>query len=470
MLFSEAAFFVFFSAYLFFHFLVPSTYRVYLVIAGSTVFYAWWRIDYLWVPYSLTLIAWYGVRWIEGSSGPDVKRQRLTTTLIVLFLPLIIVKYTYFFTVDVAGPLVGIEHLIAEPEVLLWALPLGISFITFTVTAYIVDVYRGRYRPEDKLSRLLAYVLFFPHLIAGPILRPHELLPQLKKFRDAFDAKFTVGVAIFTLGLVKKLVFADQIADVVDPIFADGADPTGWQYLLGIYGFSVQIYCDFSGYTDMAVGLAYILRIRLPTNFRRPYSASSIVEFWRCWHITLSSWLRDYLYIPLGGSRSGRAQQFANAMITMTIGGLWHGANWTFVIWGGLHGLAIGAVHFLRAVSRGKAPPIPKWLCVVFTFHFVTLAWVYFRAPNVSSAHRVLSEVAFDADWSNLGGFISENLFPLVLIIVFLLTHRFDQHARLRLAARKVNKGFFWPFLAMAWVIAITVSQGNSAKFIYFDF
>src|SRR6185437_9531767 len=205
-------------------------------------------------------------------------------------------------------------------------LPLGISFVTFTLTAYVVDVYRGRFRVERNLVKMRGYVLFFPHLIAGPILRPHELLPQLGHLRRALGARFTLGVALFAIGLVKKVIFADTISVLVDHVYHESGVVSGWEYLLAVHGFSMQIYCDFSGYTDMAIGLAYILRIRLPTNFRRPYISSSIVEFWRRWHITLSFWLRDYLYIPLGGNRQGRSRQMLNLLITMVLGGLWHGA------------------------------------------------------------------------------------------------------------------------------------------------
>jgi alginate O-acetyltransferase complex protein AlgI len=217
-------------------------------------------------------------------------------------------------------------------------LPLGVSLVTFTLTAYIVDIYRGIFPPGAKLSHVLAYVLFFPHLIAGPILRPAELLPQLARPGPLRRTWLLPGIAIFTLGLVKKLVFADPVSEVVDAIYHSDAVPSAPEALMALYGFSLQIYCDFSGYTDMAIGIALLLGVKLPENFGQPYCAVSLVDFWRRWHITLSYWLRDYLFIPLGGSHHGLTRQIVNVMITMALGGLWHGANWTFVFWGVLHG------------------------------------------------------------------------------------------------------------------------------------
>jgi alginate O-acetyltransferase complex protein AlgI len=317
------------------------------------------------------------------------------------------------------------------------------------------------------LTDLLGYVLFFPHLIAGPILRPNELLPQLRQLRRALDARFLLGTLIFAIGLVKKLVFADTLAAAVDGVFAANANPSGWDYLLALHGFSLQIYCDFSGYTDMAIGLAYILRIRLPTNFLRPYTASSIVEFWRRWHITLSFWLRDYLYIPLGGNRRGYVRQIINLLITMLLGGLWHGAAWTFVIWGGLHGLALAAVHVMR--TRLKRLIVPAWIGTILTFYFVSIAWVYFRAPSVSIAHRVLAG-PFAAPWPEFASFASQHVFELLLVAVFFLTHRFDRHAYARIAVARINAGIVWAVVILLFVLAISTSLGSSAKFIYFDF
>jgi alginate O-acetyltransferase complex protein AlgI len=341
--------------------------------------------------------------------------------------------------------------------------------VTFTLTAYVVDIYKRKFPAGEPASTVMAYVLFFPHLIAGPILRPNELIPQLDRPRRAVLRRVAAPLAIFTLGLVKKLVFADQIAAAVDAVYAQPGPLTAPAALLSIYGFSVQIYCDFSGYTDMAIGLALLLGVRLPTNFLRPYTARSIVDFWRRWHITLSYWLRDYLYIPLGGSRRGRGREMLNVIVTMALGGLWHGASWTFVVWGLMHGFGVTVVHAVQRMS-GAARQLPRAVGVLLTFHFVTLAWIFFRAPTVGQATRMLRAAVTGGGWDNAQGFAAEHLFVLVLMGVFFLCHRFDDHRRVKAAIRFSRPEIVWPLLLLLWVVAITVSQGSSAKFIYFDF
>jgi alginate O-acetyltransferase complex protein AlgI len=467
MLFSDPVFFAFFAIYFVFHFSVAPCLRVYLIILGSTVFYAYWRVEYIWLPYLLTIITWTGARWMGAATGARERKLRLSVTLVSLFLPLAGFKYAHFFVSDVIGAVPSVASGLGNVAWLKVALPLAISFVTFTLTAYLVDLYRNRCTPEKGVATLLAYVLFFPHLIAGPILRPRELMPQLRMPRSARDASFVLGAALFALGLVKKLVFADTIAGVVDDVFARGAAPTRLEYLLAIYGYSMQIYCDFSGYTDMAIGLAYLLGVRLPRNFMRPYSAHSIVEFWRRWHITLSFWLRDYLYVPLGGNRHGRYRQLVSVMITMVLGGLWHGANWTFLVWGCLHGVALAAVHGLSSgVGRFV---IPRWISILLTFNFVSLAWVIFRSPDLGTAHRVLAGPIL-ADTGDIAGFASRYAFELVLLTLFFATHWLDQHARVRLLIRDRNRGLVPVLVALAFLFAVTVSQGSTAKFIYFDF
>ena len=469
MLFSELPFFVFFACYLAVHFALPARFRIYLIILGSTIFYAWWRVDYVWIPYALTVIAWVGGIWIISDGRARAQKTRFIIVIVSLFIPLAIAKYAHFFLSDVVGLIPGVAQDIGDVSWWRFGLPLGISFVTFTLAAYVIDVYRGSFPVERQLSKLLAYVLLFPHLIAGPILRPHELMPQLSRLTAAIGARFTLGLAIFALGLVKKLVFADMFAGAVDEVFAPGAEPTGWQYLLAIHGFSLQIYCDFSGYTDMAIGIAYLIRIRLPTNFRQPYAASSITDFWRRWHITLSFWLRDYLYIPLGGNRLGAYRRLINLMVTMLLGGLWHGAAWTFVFWGFLHGAGLIVAQVSRQLFKRIGFVVPGWLGVVLTFYFVTFSWVYFRAPDISTAHRVLLG-PFQAPWGEFTGFAMSHLFELFLLAVFFLTHRYDSHARVRLAVRRWPREIVWPLVISMLIIAVAVSQGSSAKFIYFDF
>jgi alginate O-acetyltransferase complex protein AlgI len=461
MIFSSLSFFVFFAIYFCFHLAIPLRFRNYLVIAGSTVFYSWWNIAYAWLPYLLMAIAFGGSKWMIAAKTDEARRRRLLVSLVALFAPLVFFKYTNFLYRESAGVIWGVRD-----DLFQLPLPLGVSFVTFTLTAYIVDIYRGIFPPNARLSHVLAYVLFFPHLIAGPILRPAELLPQLARPVPLRRTWVLPAIAIFTLGLVKKLVFADPVSEVVDAIYRSEAVPSAPEALMAIYGFSLQIYCDFSGYTDMAIGVALLLGVKLPENFRRPYCAVSLVDFWRRWHITLSLWLRDYLYIPLGGNRRGLASQIVNVMITMALGGLWHGANWTFVIWGLLHGLGISIVHLAQ---RFWKPRVPAWLGILITFHLVTLGWVFFRARSFSQAVSVLGSIGAGG-WDQAGTAMSQWGFQLVLLAAFLVLHGFDDHRRLIRVVRRVRLELLGPILFLLWILAIAVSQGSSAKFVYFDF
>jgi len=241
-------------------------------------------------------------------------------------------------------------------------------------------------------------------------------------------------------------------------------------FLLAIYGFAVQIYCDFSGYTDMAIGLALLLRVRLPNNFSRPYLATSVADFWRRWHITLSLWLRDYIYIPLGGNRCGYRRRILNVMVTMAIGGLWHGANWTFVIWGVLHGIGIVASDAPKRVTAlSWMRRAPDWLKIAVTFHFVLLAWVFFRAPDLSTVKTVIAG-PFVTSWQWSEAEIVRNGFVILLIVAFFLLHRFDRQALVRKLATRLPAAVIWPVLACLCAITVALSAGSSAKFIYFDF
>ncbi len=465
MLFSSPAFFLFFACYFLLHIVLPRYHRLLLVVVGSTVFYAFWNVPYVIVPYSLVLIVYLGATWMELASTDESRKRRMICTVVGLLIPLVFFKYTNFIYNDVLG--LAWEQ---SRKVIDLPLPLGISFVTFTLIAYTVDVYRHQFPLESRLKMLTGYVLFFPQLIAGPIVLPRQLILQLDRPKPALSARFRNGIAVFSVGLVKKLVFADQIAKVVNPVFAGGGDFSSLDYLLATYGFSLQIFCDFSGYSDMAIGLGLLLGVKLPKNFERPYCSASIVEFWRRWHMTLSNWLRDYLYIPLGGSRNGRFKQIRNVLITMVLGGLWHGASWTFVIWGLIHGLVIALTHLIRWQRLGgPLAATPRWIKIFVTFHLVTFTWIVFRAESVSDIGRIVAGI-FQGPLPDLAAFASANVFPLTLLAVFFATHRYDNLTRIRAFVRKAPGELLWPIIIMLWVLAITISAGNSADFIYFDF
>lgn len=280
-------------------------------------------------------------------------------------------------------------------------LPVGISFFTFQSLSYTIDIYRGQLTPLNRLLDYAFYVSFFPQLVAGPIVRARDFVPQIRK--PLFVSHLMVGEAIFliTSGLFKKVIISDYISiNFVERIFDNPSLYSGLENLLGIYGYTLQIYCDFSGYSDMAIGLALLLGFRFPNNFDNPYKSSSITEFWRRWHISLSSWLRDYLYISLGGNRCSKVRMYLNLIITMLLGGLWHGASLNFIVWGGLHGVAL-AIHkaYRSFMGYGKdyqSRGLVRFVGVVFTFHFVAFCWLFFRNSSFDNSLLMIERIFMD--------------------------------------------------------------------------
>jgi alginate O-acetyltransferase complex protein AlgI len=474
MIFSTPVFFVFFVVYFGLHIAVPRQYRLLLIIAGSSVFYAWWKLEYLWIPYILMATAYLGGRWIGRAKDPGKRWRHTAATIAALLLPLAIFKYTDFVYRDVFGPFFGIDH-----GLLNLPLPLGISFVSFTLTAYLVDIYRESFSPDHRPKTVLAYVLFFPHLIAGPILRPHELVPQLENPRPATLRGFTPALAIFTVGLVKKLVFADQLSPMVTATYVQDATSSSPAALLAIIGFAVQVYCDFSGYTDMAIGLAAMLGIGLPNNFRQPYTATSISGLWRRWHMTLTRFLGDYVYLPLSmilaryavRHRVGKWPMFLLAVVvpvnvTFLVSGIWHGAGWNFIAFGVFTGIAMTVEFTWRRAAMPELPTFAAWLLTVLAF-LISLCFFRARSPD-RAIDMMVASVA--GSWSATGPFLAQNLFPIFLIVIFAASHRFDDHRLLRLVVRRVRPELTWAAIFFCWIIAIAVSQGNSGAFVYFDF
>jgi D-alanyl-lipoteichoic acid acyltransferase DltB (MBOAT superfamily) len=358
-----------------------------MVLAGaSLVFYGAWRPVYL-----LLLLASVAVNFGLGLRMEDPRRRRAIGTFgVALNLAVLgYFKYTNFIF-ESLNTLTG-----APLPFFNVVLPLGISFFTFQQIAYLVDVMRGVPVERDIVSYTL-FVSFFPHLIAGPLVHHAEMIPQFKRSRSGRSAVLAArGLSIFAAGLFKKVVIADNLAQFVSPVFAHldagGGVTTPWAWLATL-AYTLQIYFDFSGYSDMAIGLALLFGIRLPVNFRSPYQAISITEFWRRWHITLSRFLRDYLYIPLGGNRLGEQRRYLNLMLTMLLGGLWHGAGWNFLIWGGLHGVYLCINHLWRGgAGKPAAGLTARLLGWAITFFAVVLAWVFFRARTLAGAWQMLA-------------------------------------------------------------------------------
>ncbi|OAN49233.1 hypothetical protein A6A04_03720 [Paramagnetospirillum marisnigri] len=342
-----------------------------------------------------------------------------------------------------------------------------------------MDITRGKFPLVRSIPMMLAYVLFFPHLIAGPILRPVELIPQLEHPRPASFRRLIVPVAIFTSGLLKKLVIADQVAEVVNAIYAQPGVPDAPHAILAVVAFAVQIYCDFSGYTDMAIGLALMLGIRLPNNFARPYAATSISDLWRRWHITLTRFLMDFVYTPLSlrltrfaaMRRYRKWGSFALAVaipvnVTFLVSGIWHGAGWNFVLFGVITGIAMSINFAWRLAKMPVLPPTLAWLLTMLAF---LLSLAVFRARSLSGALD-MAMAPWVGSWQGTLPLIEGNLLPILLIAVFAVTHRFDDHRRIKAIVRKVRPELVWTGIAFCWILAITMSQGSSAQFVYFDF
>ena len=366
---------------------------------ASLFFYGYWNPAYIGL-LLVSIVANYSFgTWIAKAGvkgGARVRKRLLVAALAANLLLLSYYKYANFFlgaVNDVAGTHWSFGEII---------LPLGISFFTFTQIAFLVDIYQGKVK-EYNFVHYLLFVTYFPHLIAGPILHHKEMMPQ---FAHAATYRFNannlaLGMTIFVLGLAKKVVLADAFAEFPGPIFAavhEGGQPMLFEGWIAALSYTLQLYFDFSGYSDMAIGLSLMFGVRLPLNFHSPYKSVNIIEFWRRWHITLSRFLRDYLYIPLGGNREGKLRRYFNLMATMLLGGLWHGAGWTFVVWGGLHGVYLAINHgwqtFKQGLGWGEGGWLMRKLSLLLTFLAVVVAWVFFRAPDFSSATSVLSGMA----------------------------------------------------------------------------
>ena len=352
---------------------------------ASLFFYAWWDVRYL--PLLLASICGnYGAGRLIGASAGATRKRVLVAALALNLGLLAYYKYANFFidSLNAVAIAAGAGAASLPWHGLAIILPIGISFFTFTQIAFLVDCYRGEVR-EYRFIHYVLFVSYFPHLIAGPVLHHRDMMPQFADPANAHPraANFAIGLSIFTIGLAKKVLIADNLSPLAMPVFAAGASPTLIEAWIGVLAYTFQLYFDFSGYSDMAIGLSRLFGVKLPLNFNSPYKAANIADFWRRWHMTLSRFLRDYLYIPLGGSRRGEAMRYRNLMLTMLLGGLWHGAGWTFVIWGGLHGLYL---VLQQAWQRVFGAARARWWPGVLTFLAVMLAWIFFRAPDVATA------------------------------------------------------------------------------------
>ncbi len=498
MLFNSFSFLLFFAVMLILHRLPFSwkTKKINLLLA-SYIFYAAWNPVFILLLWLSTVVDFFVGRALYQQENQRKKNLLLIVSLIGNLGMLCFFKYGTFLLENFTFLVnyLGWDYHPAAPDIIL---PAGISFYTFTTLCYTIDMYKKQSKPVTSLLDFSLFVTFFPHLVAGPIVRPHQLVPQFDKPVSASREQLLNGLFLLSLGLFMKLVLADtMLSGTSDMVFNFNKPLLQLDAWMGVLAFSGQIFFDFAGYSTCAIGVAMCLGFSLPENFRFPYAAIGFSDFWKRWHITLSAWLRDYLYIPLGGNRKGSVRTYINLMLTMLLGGLWHGASWTFVVWGALHGIFLCIERWIR--NRGQketdypvevnVPLVHKepyvaasfvpsflynrqvrlFLAALFTFFLVNLTWVFFRADNFSTAWRLLSSL-FGFDKNGVAILPTLDLIRVTVVIVLMIaTHWFMRNT----SVSQLMKQSKWWLVGLAWaalLIMLVLSQKSSDSFIYFQF
>lgn len=480
MLFNSLHFAIFFPLSVALYFLLPFRLRWIFLLGASYYFYMCWEVVYAFLILFSTAVDYLSAIRIEEAKSEAARRRWLWVSIGVNLSLLFFFKYFTFASRSFSDLLetLGFSYSLPIVQVLL---PVGISFYTFQSLSYTVDVYWRRLPAERHFGLFALYVAYWPQLVAGPIERPAHLLPQLRASHVFDEGRARSGLILMAWGFFKKLVIADRLALYVEPVYSDPASHGGGALLLASYFFAFQIYCDFSGYSDIAIGAARVFGVDLMENFRRPYFATSIADFWSRWHISLSTWFRDYVYIPLGGNREGETRLLRNLLITFLVSGLWHGAAWTFVVWGGLHGLFLIAGRWTAApratlrrfVGLETRPALRHFLGAFCTFHLVLLGWVFFRAASLGEALLILERiVASPFDLTDLprpaGDF---GLVCAFLGIALLLIHE-KKAGDEPFADRLLHSGALWRRL---WIFACALlivwfGVFNASEFLYFQF
>lgn len=486
MLFNSISFLWFFPIVTAAYFLLPHRWRWALLLAASCWFYMTFIPVYILILAFTIVVDYYAGILIENARGPTRKRYLLASVFANVGV-LFVFKYFNFFNANLAALARALDWNYSLSGLGL-ILPIGLSFHTFQAMSYTMEVYYGRCKAERHFGVYALYVMYYPQLVAGPIERPQNLLPQFHA-EHCFDYdRVARGLQLMLWGMVKKVVVADRLAVLVDQVYNHPGAYGGGTVLLATYFFAFQIYCDFSGYSDIALGSSQVMGITLMQNFKRPYFAQSIPEFWRRWHVSLSTWFRDYLYIPLGGSRASAARRYANAFIVFIVSGLWHGANWTYLVWGAVH----GAYMILSLAARGareqlagalgltRFPSLVRAFNIILTFHLACFAWIFFRANTLADAWTLIGRLV--PPWESLdgpslwGSLLHLGLAPWDLRIAFgavagLLVLDMFQEAgplRQRLAARPA--WLRWSLSYAALFAILFLGKFTLKQFIYFQF
>lgn len=480
MLFTSLQFPLFLIAVIGLYFALPYRFRWMLQLGASYFFYMCWKIDYIVLIAGATLIAYYAGLRMAAAAGKREKRKFLLLSLVLNLGVLFFFKYFNFFSNSVSSGLTALGLHFDAPLVDV-LLPIGISFYTFQILSYTIDVYTGRVPAERHLGYFALYVSFWPQLGAGPIERSRRMLPQYRGKHDFDYRRVTDGLRLMLWGLFQKVVIADHLAIYVNRVFGQVDAYQGAPLLIASVFFTFQIYCDFSGYSDMAVGAARIFGYELIYNFNRPYFAKSIGEFWQRWHISLSTWFRDYVYIPLGGNRVLKWRHYYNLFITFLVSGLWHGADWTFIAWGAMHGVLLIAEVFFsdfrERVLTGLRFHLPeaviRGFLVCITFAQVCLAWIFFRADTLGDAVTMIQKMfwidSFSAGVSVVGG--RSFLLSLFWISVLMGVHLKERKVRINHYVGGLPTALRWAVYTLAlWAVIVSGVFGVRQEFIYFQF
>lgn len=473
MVFNSLAYLAFFPLFVGVYFLIPPQYRWIAVLIGSYFFYMSWKPVYGLLLFSTTLLDWLLALWMSRAKTVAARTAILTASLTANLGVLFFFKYFNF----ISGSLWDLFNLHGAPLFFQILLPIGISFYTFQSIAYMVDVYRTALLPEKNFGRYAAFVSFFPHLVSGPILRPANIIPQLHEEKKWNNENMATGLYLIATGLIKKVIIADRLSFFVNTVYGSPGSFSGATLVLATYFFAFQIYCDFAGYTDIAIGSARILGYHIPDNFRQPYFSQNIQEFWRRWHISLSSWLRDYLYIPLGGNRQGRRATYRNLMVTMLLGGLWHGAAWTFVIWGGLHGLWLSLSKYFDVAGNRRAflltlpGALHRLLRIIVTFNLVCITWIFFRAASLAQAVRILKTIVYNFGTVQFAVLTPAKLVLYIgMIAAVVLFDYLEQQKRILRWVVEARWYYQWALALGVIFLVIFLGVESGPQFIYFQF
>lgn len=482
MLFNSLSFAIFLPVVFAVYWLLPAKYRWSVLLVSSYYFYMSWNVKYVVLILFTTVLSYVAAILIEKAATNQRKKLYLGISAVLCLGVLVFFKYFNFLSESVAS-FFQLFSLRLSPVTLNLILPVGISFYTFQTLGYVIDVYRGTITAEKHFGYYAAFVSFFPQLVAGPIERARDLLPQIKEERHFSYENASYGIKLMAWGFFKKMVIADAIAPCVDAVFATPQMYSGLPLAVALFLFAIQIYCDFSGYSDIAVGVAGLFNIGLTRNFKSPYFSSGIREFWSRWHITLSTWFKDYLYIPLGGNRVKPLRYALNILITFAVSGLWHGADWTFVVWGLFHGVLQVIEHFIRKKKPTDLHGIKRFVSIVAAFLLCCIGWSFFRAQNMTDAVYVLQgsltgllhpvqylKEGFSA-LLNIGVRKEKLLYFAVMIVILGIYDFKDFNGDVIRSVSAWKPAARWTvYVLFALLLLIFAQKGVAAEFVYFQF